>query len=414
MPATPDPTRVCALDGCDNTFAPARKNQRFCIPEHGKRASNQRQRMSDPIPRAQLTDEERADKKLEHRLLEARSSRDAAIRQLRVAERRIDELHDDLETARWVAQLVDDTGKVAAPKWMRSVPAPKERHAMLVAALSDVHAGEIVSRREMDGYNAYDMTVCEQRLRRYFERVILMSRQYLTGVVYDGVVVACMGDMVSGDELHDELTRTNELRTPEVIPVLVSWLAAGFEMLLEEFGAVHVVHAPGNHGRRTGKPVSKQRTQDNDDTLVMRLVADRMRDVPGITFDIPPTFDVDFTVYGTRFTASHGDDLMGRGGGTGILGVAPAMIRKVHQKRDQRQREGKPFDLALAGHVHQLQWWTAFGLVTNGSVKGYDEYARSLHLRPEPPQQALLVVTPEHGPTVQAPVLVSKRSEEGW
>ena len=36
------------------------------------------------------------------------------------------------------------------------------------------------------------------------------------------------------------------------------------------------------------------------------------------------------------------------------------------------------------------------------------------HLKPEPAQQALMVVTPENGITAQAPVLVSDRGTEGW
>jgi hypothetical protein len=37
-----------------------------------------------------------------------------------------------------------------------------------------------------------------------------------------------------------------------------------------------------------------------------------------------------------------------------------------------------------------------------------------LSLKPEPAQQALFVVDPEHGPTLHAPILLQDRKAEGW
>jgi hypothetical protein len=47
-------------------------------------------------------------------------------------------------------------------------------------------------------------------------------------------------------------------------------------------------------------------------------------------------------------------------------------------------------------------------------MKGYDEYAYGLNLRPEPARQAFWVTSPEHGPTITAPVFLQDRDEEGW
>lgn len=50
----------------------------------------------------------------------------------------------------------------------------------------------------------------------------------------------------------------------------------------------------------------------------------------------------------------------------------------------------------------------------NGSVKGYDEYASDGQFSPEVAQQALLVVTPEHGITMGTGIIVQDRDKEGW
>jgi hypothetical protein len=46
----------------------------------------------------------------------------------------------------------------------------------------------------------------------------------------------------------------------------------------------------------------------------------------------------------------------------------------------------------------------------NGSLKGYDEYAKDGGFGFERPQQALFFVTPEHGIVQRLPVFAEKRS----
>jgi len=68
----------------------------------------------------------------------------------------------------------------------------------------------------------------------------------------------------------------------------------------------------------------------------------------------------------------------------------------------------------MYGHFHQFVPAYSKGYIMNGSLKGYDEYASNGQFAPEPAQQALAVVTPEHGISVVAPIFVTNRSEEDW
>jgi hypothetical protein len=54
------------------------------------------------------------------------------------------------------------------------------------------------------------------------------------------------------------------------------------------------------------------------------------------------------------------------------------------------------------GHWHTLLWGA--NQITNGSLKGFDEFAMSLSIAPEPPAQALWLTTEKHGRTIQMPV----------
>jgi len=301
------------------------------------------------------------------------------------------------------------------PGWLAKGNGKAEKHrATLVAFCSDLHAGEVVRAEEMGGYNAYNLRIADLRLQRFFTKTIELARTYFAGVTYDGIVLALGGDMVSGD-IHDELEQTNELSVLDTTLWVAPRLVAGIERLAEEFGAVHVVSAPGNHGRDSKKPRHKGRSAHNADTHIARMAAmffSSSNPSAPVTFDIPESFDVPFSVYDWRFNMEHGDNM--KFTGTAEIGALGPVKRGTLRKANQHQQEGHPFDVNLVGHFHQYVPATGQGFVMNGSLKGFDEYARSWHLKPEPPQQALMVVSPEHGPTTQAPVLVGDRKAEGW
>jgi hypothetical protein len=64
------------------------------------------------------------------------------------------------------------------------------------------------------------------------------------------------------------------------------------------------------------------------------------------------------------------------------------------------------------GHWHQ--YLPSPSLIVNGSMKGLDEYAFINNFGHEVPQQAMAIITPEHGITVQAPIFCQNRKKEGW
>jgi hypothetical protein len=53
-------------------------------------------------------------------------------------------------------------------------------------------------------------------------------------------------------------------------------------------------------------------------------------------------------------------------------------------------------------------------VLINGSLKGYDEYAWNNSFSFEQPQQALFLVTPEHGASFHMPIRCMDRKAEGW
>jgi len=392
----------CARPGCDVIFSP-KPNQKFHDRACKELDKTQRSRGAH-------TPEEKADVLLEQKVLRADAAKTAAQREAKAAKAALALVEAERDDA--LAELAAFGSTMREqPEWLVPSKDRKQHFGTLVGMFSDLHSSEVVNPNEIGGYNKYNLSIAEMRTRRYFSRSIHVARNYLAGVKYDGFVVVLDGDLVSGD-IHDELIETNECSTLEAIYVTVPWLVRGLEMFREEFGKVHVVSAPGNHGRNSKKPRHKKRSQNNADTLIAKLVAREFSGDDRVTFDIPESADVDFKVYDYVFSAEHGDNM--RFSGTSEIGSLGPVKRGSLRKTKKRQEQGRPVKFNLFGHFHQFVPAYTQGFVMNGSLKGYDEYASDGQFAPEEAQQALMVVTPEHGITITAPVLVADRDAEGW
>lgn len=404
-PRTKAEVKECAREGCGEKFVPVNARQKFHDRACKELDKTARSRRIEPTPEAKST------ATLERKLLTLEASKTSAVRIANAAKLELATAVEARDRALFELDVLAQKTQTL-PGWLApNRKTTRQHYGTLLTAFSDLHAGEVVMPGEIDGYNKYNLAIAELRTERFFRRTITVARNYLAGVKYDGIVLALLGDLVSGD-IHDELVETNECSTLESIYLTVPWLVKGIEMLADEFGRVHVVSAPGNHGRNSKKPRHKRRSENNADTLIAKLVARDMAAASNISFDIPTAADVGFTIYDSVFTAEHGDDM--KFNGTSEIGSIGPVKRGTLRTGRQMQQLGKPFDYMILGHYHQLVPAYTQGFVMNGSVKGYDEYAKRGKFAPEIAQQFLGVVTPEHGISVSAPVFVADRDAEGW
>jgi len=293
------------------------------------------------------------------------------------------------------------------PTWLAPAK-PKKSSATLVVMLSDTHFDEVVVPEEVDFLNAYNRTIATMRLQKWTENVIKVSRHYLSGVTYDGVFLILGGDIFSGD-IHEELHDTN---ASTMLDSLLYWseqLTASISLLAEEFGKVHITSVVGNHGRTTRKPRMKLRVKTNYDWLVTKMIERYFEKDKRVTFQIPEGADSLVSIYGYGQLITHGDQASGGGG---IGGIWPPIMRLRARKAQRYLATESNFQTMWCGHWHQLVQTPS--LIINGSLKGVDEYAFINNFSFEQPQQALAVITPERGITIQAPIFCADRKAEGW
>jgi UDP-2,3-diacylglucosamine pyrophosphatase LpxH len=322
-------------------------------------------------------------------------------------DRALAELAEVRKTMDFVSSV--EAVKIKPPRWM-APPSKGTHHATVNLLITDTHFDEVVRPEEVDGINAYNREIAEMRLEAAFKGAWKLARKYLSGVTYDGVCLMLGGDIFSG-LIHEELKESNET---DVIASVVHWidpLEAGINLLAEEFGKVHVVGVPGNHGRNTRKPRFKGRATDNFDWLLYKLIARDFQKREDVTVQVGNAMDAHVQVYNTRYLLTHGDQFRG---GSGIAGALSPLMLGAHRKTRRQSAAGKPYDVMVMGHFHHELSLPSQGLIVGPCLKGYDEYAYGNNFPPSPPAQALWITTPEHGPTFSAPVFVQDRKREGW
>jgi hypothetical protein len=328
-------------------------------------------------------------------------------RQLDTAERRVAQLIQELEEAAplrsFFSSLVD--ARPQPPAWLVRTRDPRKRQSIATVVLSDTHFDEVVRPEQVGYVNEYSREIAERRLENFFQNTIEVANDFISGIKYEGLVLALDGDIFSGD-IHEELKETNAARLYESLLYWIDPMISGIKLLADAFGRIYVPAVPGNHGRRSRKPVAKFRAQDNLDWLFSKLLQKFLAHDKRITFDVADGADLNYTIFGTRYQATHGDQFKG---GSGISGLLAPMMLGDHRKRKRQQAIQQPYDVMHMGHWHQLKFLG--GVVINGSLKGYDEYAMISNFDYEDPKQAFWITDVKHGMTLQAPILVRDKTE---
>lgn len=307
-------------------------------------------------------------------------------------------------------------GAVAEPPaWLAPKVPAKGHHGTVSLLLTDTHFDEIVRPEQVDYLNAYNREIGVLRLQQAFSKTISLSRDYLAGVSYDGMVLFMGGDMFSGN-IHDELKQTNVSTLFDALVFWIEHMEAGIRLMADTYGKVHCVCVVGNHGRQTKKPITKYRAQDNIDWLLYKLLARDFKSDKRVTFQIPDGSDAIVKVHNTTYLLTHGDQFRG---GSGIAGALSPLMLGTYRKARRQSSAKKPYDVMLMGHWHQPLGLVSRGLIVGGSLKGMDEYAYQGNFEPDPRRpdsasQAFWITTPEYGTTFLDSIYVSQREKEGW
>ncbi len=285
--------------------------------------------------------------------------------------------------------------------WLSSTSKSKAPSGVPMVFWSDWHWGEVVSKEQVGGVNIFNRSVDEARVRKLVNATIDLCKNHMVNPQYPGVIVCLGGDFITG-AIHEELAVTNWGTVQQQFIEVQGQLETALRCMADAFGKVFVVGVVGNHGRDTVKPRFKNRVYENYEWNLYCQLERTFKNDRRFLFQVPGETDAFFTVYGHRFLLTHGDCL-GVGGGDGIIGALGPITRGTIKVGRSEAQIGRDFDTLLMGHWHTyIPRGEAVNVIVNGTLKGYDEYARlKLRVRYSRPSQALWFMHPEHGVTAQ-------------
>ena len=342
-------------------------------------------------------------------LREAESKGFARIREL---ERRLREINREQDTAEHIRETIY---RLAAqtpepPKWISRSRAHGPP-GVPMTIWSDWHWGEKVNRTEVGGVNSFNRTIAKQRLSALVDNTIDIALHHMVKPTYPGIVICLAGDMFSGT-IHD-LKETNEGFVFEILQELQEHLITAILRMANAFNRVFLPCVVGNHGRLTPRPKYKGHVYENFEWNLYCQLERYFRGDKRIAFMIPGETDAYFTVLGHRFLLTHGDTL-GVKGGDGIIGALGPITRGAIKVGRSEAQIGRDFDTLLIGQWHlYIPRSDASAVVVNGTLKGYDEFARlALRVPYARPSQALWFIHPRQGFTFQVPIYLDDQRRQ--
>lgn len=300
------------------------------------------------------------------------------LQSLEVAEQRADRISQLSERTDWEA-------------WGRDVRKSGKIFATAILPVSDLHAEEVVEAREVAFLNAYNL----EEAGRRFERLMRKQVEYVARYVWmaNEVIWPILGDLVNG-VLREQALEANDASVMQTLAILGEWFDQAIDYQLREYKAlglpVKKIIIPcvcGNHGRAYRKLGDRIAWKNSYEWGFYQGLAARWAREPRVDFRIA---DADFcylTIFGRTIRFHHGDAIQYGGG---VLGLSVPVHKKIN-----RWNTAIRADLDVFGHFHQLTWGRDF--VCNGSVVGYNSYAKRIACEYEPPQQAFMLFDKKWG-----------------
>ena len=267
-----------------------------------------------------------------------------------------------------------------------------------VLVASDWHVEEIVGA-EVGGLNTYTPEIAAKDATVFFQAGLRLIRLLNQDVKINTVVLALLGDFITGNIHGEENAEKNELTPNHAIVHAQNLIISGLEFLLDhtKYNFVIPCHS-GNHARTTHTTRFGSENGHSLEYLMYLHLAAYFRNEPRLQFIIPEGMHSYVQVYNQTIRFQHGHAIK-YGGGVG--GIYIPVNKSIAQWQKARHA-----DLDVFGHFHQLRDGGNF--ICNGSLIGYNAYALSIKADYEPPKQALFLMDKKRGRTCTWPILFSR------
>ena len=283
-------------------------------------------------------------------------------------------------------------------KYIYTIPNKIKSEAVAFAIASDWHYEENIDKNTVDGYNEYNVTIANERASQFFKTVVRLCEVEGTFSKIDTLVLALLGDFISGN-IHEALLEICELKPMPAIIAVQNILVSGIQFILDntKLNLIIPCHV-GNHTRITEKVHIATEAGNSLETLMYHHIANHFRDNKRVTFKIATGYLSYLQVWDYTVCFQHGHAVK-FGGGVG--GITIPLRKAIAQWQKKRHA-----DLYILGHWHQFL--DVGDAIVNGSMIGYSSYVQFIKADPERPKQAFFVLSKKFNEKISVrPILFS-------
>ncbi len=272
---------------------------------------------------------------------------------------------------------------VDAPEYsMLEHDTPHHRHAAL---WSDWHAGEVVSRQQMNGLNEFNWAILEERVDQLVKSMLAFKK---VSPALTGLDIWALGDMASG-AIHG-LEETNDRPSAEQYVEVGYLMGRAIERLAPHYDDIACACIVGNHPRPGKEPASKD-SYNSGDWIAYHIARASTSHLTNVTWEIPKSGMIVRQFGGKTFLLWHGDGVRSSMPGVPWGGV----MRRVNALCTAYAEIGVHIDHVVVGHFHQRA--IVPKVYMNGSLVGPNEYGLKNFGGGEAPKQLLLEFDEKRG-----------------
>jgi len=277
----------------------------------------------------------------------------------------------------------------------------RKDEAIAISILSDVHIEEPVVKSVVSGLNEYNLVIAEDRVKRYFKRLLYMiTKARKSGYRIDTLVMGWLGDFITG-YIHEELEEANALTPPQATLLMQELLIKGVKFIAEqgELKRIIIPCTPGNHGRTTRRKRYTTGYKNSYEWMMynnIQRLFEENGNYPNIEFIIPESEFVYLNLFGYVNKFSHGDHFNYQGG---IGGLEVPLKKWI-----LRENAVIKTDMSWIAHWHQ--YIVLNRVRVNGSLIGYNSYARAFGFEPDVPKMQFQLLDKKRGFTLNNPIIL--------
>lgn len=276
---------------------------------------------------------------------------------------------------------------------------------VLVLALSDVHADQVVTPEEVDGLEDFDFPIAVRRAEVLVSDTIEFALQNMQNYNFTKLVILALGDFSSG-ELRGHANRsyfgdqfTNDLAIAQLFAYMFTELSVYFE--------VEIVCITGNHGRLTENiEYTKEAVVGNHDTLILKIAQVHCQNNDRIKFVFPKGLSHIHEINGWNFYLHHGH---------GKKGANETWSRAKRKSQTILPLHRGNVHYFVTGHFHTEGSVRASGgatLLGNGAFLACDPYSYHAIEEASEPCQLIFGVHKKRGVTWRLPIMIRTEDEK--